>query len=271
MNQTEEKTASSHRLRVSFALLKEKMVNWKEFERCAKSEYKLDMIGYMVERDIASFGLKSGDITSNFALAYIPTQVPNNEAQDNAQDNYFWPEAPEAVGKHQAHVIITIQNDEKAPYASILDAFANYAIVCSAVLSSQDAIGLYQWPTVYRPDMYKEFLDAALGEGSYPLMNLVYLFIYKNEAGTQLYTEGMKFFDKPEIEVRDSDVPPSQMLQVMMDLSGYVILDDVALNDGETIGFSTDQKFPISISKGIEIKGQTIKLKITAAEVAKCS
>ncbi len=269
MNQAEGATNESSHLRVSFALLKEKKVDWKALEDYAKNEYELDMLDYKVENDIASFSLRSGDSVSRVTLAFIPTPVPNNEAQDNAHDNYFWPEAPEAVGKHQAQVIITIMNDEKAAHGSILHAFANYAVVCSAVLNSQDAIGLYQWPTVYRPDMYKDFLDSALEKGSYPLMNLVYLFVYKNEAGTQLFSEGMKFFNKLEIEVRDSDIPPSQMLEVMMDLCGYVVLDDVTLKHGETIGFSADQKFPITVSEGIDIEGQTIKLGVTAAEVAK--
>ncbi len=269
MSPTEQIDKKNSNLRVSFALLKEKRVDWRAFERYAKEEYKLDMMEFKVEKDIASFSLKSGGSVSHVALAFIPTQVPNNEAQNNAQDNYFWPEAPEAVDKHQAQIIITVHNDEKASYDSILDAFANYAIVCSAVLNSQDAIGLYQWPTVYRPDMYKEFLDSALGKGSYPLMNLVYIFLYRNGTGTQVYSEGMKYFNKLEIEVRDSDVAPDKMLDVMMDLSGYVILNNVSLRHGETIGFSEDQKFPIAISEGIEIEGQTIKLKITAAEVAK--
>ncbi len=269
MSQTNEGKEGSSHLRVSFALLKEKKVDWEAFEKYAKNEYKLDIMEYKVESDVATFSIKSGDGVSSFALAFVPTPVPNNEAQNNAQDNYFWPEAPEAVEKHQAQIIITIQNDQLASYNSILEAFASYATVCSTVLNSQHAIGLYQWPTVYRSDMYKEFLDSAIEEGAYPLMNLMYFFVYKSETGTQLFTEGMKYFKKLEIEVRDSEVPFDQILQVIVDLSEYIVLNDITLNQGETIGFSADQKFPITISKGIEIEGPSIKLKITAAEVAK--
>ncbi len=269
MSQTDKGKEGTSHLRVSFALLKEKKVDWNAFEKYAKEQYEFDMIGYKVESDIATFSLKSGDSVSNFALAFVPTPVPNNEALNNARDNYFWPEAPEAVDKHQAQIIVTVQNDKETSYDSILETFANYAMVCSTVLNSQNAIGLYQWPTVYRSDMYKELLDSALEEGTYPLLNLIYFFIYKSETGTQMFTEGMKYFNKLEIEVRDSDVPPDQMLRVMADLSDYIILNDITLDHGQTIGFSADQKFPITISKGIETEGQSIKLEITAAEVAK--
>ena len=38
------------------------------------------------------------------------------------------------------------------------------------------------------------------------------------------------------------------------------ITSDVILQDGETIGFSAEQKIPISQSKGIAVNGTTLKL-----------
>ena len=40
----------------------------------------------------------------------------------------------------------------------------------------------------------------------------------------------------------------------------YVLCDDVLLKDGETIGFTEDEKLPITRSKGEAVEGDSIKI-----------
>jgi hypothetical protein len=42
----------------------------------------------------------------------------------------------------------------------------------------------------------------------------------------------------------------------------YIIEEDVTLEDGETIGFSEDEKIPITESKGGYLDGNTLKLEV---------
>ena len=39
-----------------------------------------------------------------------------------------------------------------------------------------------------------------------------------------------------------------------------ILSDDVTLQDGETIGFSEEQKLAITLSEGIALDGMTLKL-----------
>ncbi len=43
-------------------------------------------------------------------------------------------------------------------------------------------------------------------------------------------------------------------------LVSYVLGQDVTLNDGETIGFSAEQKLPITRSEGVSLPGMTLKI-----------
>lgn len=47
----------------------------------------------------------------------------------------------------------------------------------------------------------------------------------------------------------------------LWDIANYVITEDVVLRDGETIGFSEEQKLPITRSKGVAVEGDSLKIK----------
>lgn len=47
----------------------------------------------------------------------------------------------------------------------------------------------------------------------------------------------------------------------MTSIAEYVITEDVLLKDGETIGFSEEEKLPITESKGQAVDGTTLKIK----------
>ena len=46
----------------------------------------------------------------------------------------------------------------------------------------------------------------------------------------------------------------------MLNLVNYILVSDVTLKNGETIGFTEEQKLKITISKGKFIDGKTIKV-----------
>ena len=46
----------------------------------------------------------------------------------------------------------------------------------------------------------------------------------------------------------------------MLSISEYVLSEDVELKDGETIGFTDEQRLPIKVSEGVSVQGTTIKV-----------
>lgn len=51
-----------------------------------------------------------------------------------------------------------------------------------------------------------------------------------------------------------------ELYEFLIDIANYVITCDVKLNDGETIGFSAEQKLPITVTKGVVFEEDTIKI-----------
>ena len=70
----------------------------------------------------------------------------------------------------------------------------------------------------------------------------------------------MEGFGKKEMEILSSSQSPEDVYYFLQGVADYVITSDVILQDGETIGFSAEQKSPISQSKGIAVNGITLKL-----------
>ena len=84
--------------------------------------------------------------------------------------------------------------------------------------------------------------------------------MYKENDGICAFTSGLRYFGKEEIEVLNSSYEPNDVLSFMYTICEYVVIEDIELKDGETIGFTEDQKLPISISKGVSVPGDTVKI-----------
>ena len=67
----------------------------------------------------------------------------------------------------------------------------------------------------------------------------------------------------PEIEILDTNLEPEQLRDLLSNIVFYVLENDIVFHDGETIGFSEEEKLQISRSKGVSIEGQTIKISLT--------
>ena len=70
----------------------------------------------------------------------------------------------------------------------------------------------------------------------------------------------MDMFGKDEMEVLDADASPSEVRDFLSCLVGYVLEYDVTLRDGETIGFTEDDKHAITRSEGVSLPGMTLKI-----------
>ena len=93
-------------------------------------------------------------------------------------------------------------------------------------------------------------------------MNWIWFGIYCDEKQEGIYTYGMKKFGKDEMEVYvdKSGANLNEVREFLMSIVAYVLESDVILHDGETIGFSENQRLPITRSKGVALEGDTLKI-----------
>ncbi|MGA3676451.1 DUF4261 domain-containing protein [Lysinibacillus agricola] len=191
------------------------------------------------------------------AVSFVDAPIPDGEAEYYAQGNYLWKEAVEVTQTHVAQIILAVFTRSGSP----LDSGRLYTKLAARCLKLPNAIGIYTCGTVFQPELYLDMAEMMKDDDMFPLLNLVYFGLVGTETGVDGYTNGLKAFGKDEIEILDSQASPSEMRDFLITISGYIVDENVTLRDGETIGFSAEQKLPISRSEGVYVEGDTLKIK----------
>ncbi|GIO89120.1 DUF4261 domain-containing protein [Paenibacillus lactis] len=190
------------------------------------------------------------------AVSFVEAPVPDGEAEHYAQGNYLWPEAAAVTQTHVAQLIVAVFTRTGSP----LDSGKMYAKVAASCLKLPNAVGLYSSGTVFQPEIFVDMAELMKQEDLFPLLNLVHFGLVGTESGVSGYTYGLRALGKDEIEVLDSQVTPAELREFLMDISLYVVEQDVTLRAGETIGFSAEHKLPITRSEGVFVHGDTLKI-----------
>lgn len=189
------------------------------------------------------------------AVSLMEAPIPNGEAEYWANSNFMTREESAAAAKnHKAHLLVAILGRSEP-----LEAGALFVKVASACLKASNALGIYDCGTVWLAENYIQ-LAAVMKEGEFPLANLVFVGLYQDKKGTSSWTSGLRSFGKEELEIISSSYPPSEVYQLMLNVSAYLVLEGGVLRAGETLGYTAEQKLPITLSKGVYVEGQSMKI-----------
>ena len=90
----------------------------------------------------------------------------------------------------------------------------------------------------------------------------VYIDIIKDGDKSSVYIYAMKEFGKSEMEIIYSAVNSDELYYFLISILQYILKDDVQLKDGETIGFTEDEKIKIKESKAVYLEGNSLKLEL---------
>lgn len=226
-----------------FVLLNSNEFNINQLVNDLKSDWGMTP---QVEQHQDSFILTVGDFLC--AIALMPAPVPNGEAVQRAKGNYYCPNAVAAAEAHKAHLMVTVMN--QAPNSEV-DGMRLYSKIVSGCLNQANATAVYTSGTVYTADFYQKIAKQYLPKNEIPIMIWVYIGFGKNEQGNQLYTSGMAKFGKDEMEILNSRVDMATLHASLSSMCAYIISSGLVLKDGETIGFSAEQKWNISRSPSV--------------------
>ena len=189
------------------------------------------------------------------AASLMPGPIPDSEAENAAAMNFLWPAGKDIVKQHKAHILVAQLGKELTPIESGV-------MLVKAVVSAckqEGVLGIYTGDVVLEPTYYLKFAEK-INEDEFPITNLVWVGLHKNEKGLCGYTAGMRNFGYDEMEVLNSSAEPMELLDFLTSIANYVILEDEILQDGETIGFTADQQLAITKSKGFAVEGDSLKI-----------
>lgn len=193
------------------------------------------------------------------AIARMPGPVPWEEIKSTASYNYLWPSAEDELKDHTGHAIVTVMSGDMPA----LDRYRILSKMLCSILMTSNCVGIYQGSqTLLLSREY--YLDCVedLQTGEIPVPIWIYIGIRSGDNGVSLYTYGMEGFGKHEIEIIDSKKDNTELYDFLLNITSYVIGQDVTLKDGETIGYSADHKVAIKLNKGVFLEGQTLKMQL---------
>ena len=198
------------------------------------------------------------------SVALMPAPVPGGEAERvalNAAFHYCRWDAVGAARRHQAHLLVVVMplgGDAASPVAVM----SLYSKLVCACLHDDNALGIYTSGTVFAPAFYRDACDG-LRHGELPVMAWVFIGVYHllDADGSSAYTIGLEQFGKMELEILASRHDVSELYAFLCGICAYLIANDVTLHDGETIGFSENEKLAITRSPRVAgVAAETLKI-----------
>ena len=208
------------------------------------------------EKDDDALVFEVGDMLAAVSLNNYP--IPGGEAEVNAENNYMWPDAVKVAKKHSAHIMVAVLGKEE----NLLEKGKLFTKVVAACCRQKYATGVYTSGVVFEPGFYEGFADMMQND-ELPIFNWIWFGLWRDENGMNGYTYGMDVFGKDEMEVLGTDAEPGDLRDFLASLVSYVLENDVELQDGETIGFTADDKHTITRSPGVSLPEDQMTLKIS--------
>lgn len=193
-------------------------------------------------------------------LALMPAPIPDGEFEAMYEYSYLWKNVEKETKAHTQHAIVSLLASDATP----VKRYTLLTKVNASILrTSETAIGIYQGSaTLLLPkNLYIDFANM-LKEDTLPIQLWIYIGIIGKENKSSVYTYGMKEFGKTEIEIIDAAMESSELYYFLLPILQYVLEYDVTLQDGETIGFSEDEKIKITESEAIYVDGSSLKLEM---------
>lgn len=236
---------------VAFVLLSQNQWDKKKFISDFETDWGIDLSDNDGDDALVA---TIADMT--LAVAIMPAPVPNGEAEHYAGANYMWKGAVEAAQNHKAHILISVLGKD----AGLLERGKLFTKAVASCLKQQNAIAVYTDGTVFQPQFYTEVASfMQQDEDALPVLDWIWFGIYGTNECSGVYTYGMRKFGKEEIEVY-ADAGLEDIRDFLLDIVSYILECDVTLQDGETIGFSEEQKLAITLSDGIALEGKSLKI-----------
>ena len=193
------------------------------------------------------------------AMSLMPGRLPDGEIESLFPVSPYWDNAEAETAEHQSHVIVYLSSGP----GSVIERYSLFTKVVESILVETNSLGVYQGLQTLLISR-ENYLDMAqvLLSGGLPLLLWIFIGMGKSSKGNTLYTYGLTGFDKKEMEIIDSKKDLGELYDFLLNICDYVISRDVTFKDGETVGYTKNADAKISISKGVHLEGDTIKLQI---------
>ena len=191
------------------------------------------------------------------AIGFMPAPISMGDIEGAAKYAYNWENALEEVKEHKAHLIVSIMQGSD----DVVKRYKIFTSVICSLLRTNKAIGVYMGnQTLLIPKGDYLELAAGMSDDWYPLNLWIYFGFGRNNDRNSGYTYGLKEFNKREIEIVGSARKLEDIMAFLFNMTHYILDYNVEFRDGQTCGLSESERIGISLSKGVNVDGETFKM-----------
>lgn len=192
------------------------------------------------------------------AVAPMPIAVPAGDLEAPLAWAWHWPAARDAVARHRAHLVVHAASTALAPLD--LRLLHTKLVGATLALAGARAVGVYvgHASLLRSADDYRS--DAAgASRDELPLLAwLGFVAVPAGDGRISAFTTGMEEFGFLDIEVRRTRQAPPEVLGFLADAASYQLTSGRRLADGDTFGFSADDRRPIRHERSEFRPGKTV-------------
>jgi hypothetical protein len=178
-------------------------------------------------------------------IGYMPGPIPWSDLEGPASCAWHWPEATSVLEAHRAHFIVTVRGEETSPKLQAIRLTLLTAAVCAAAPS---ATAVY-WASGTAVTPADRFVGLAqeMTPDSLPTLAWIEFRVFPNEGRSRwsVFTTGLEALGLMEVEVRNAKGEPSDLVDKVMNVAGYLLDAGLVLKDGDTIGNGADEKLRV--------------------------
>ena len=234
-------------------LLKNGAFSFAAFEQALTAEWEVQL-----KSDEKSDEANASYTADDIRLQCSCQKTPHAQAElmKAAKQNSAWKEAEAVVKSHTAGVHVTVCGGGSSKDRGFL--FAKVITTCARM---ENVVGIHMNEVVYEPKFFLT-LEEILKTGKLPVLDLVWIGMANGAQGTSCFTRGMKAFGKPEFEILNAAQSTAELRKMMVNITDYVISNDAFLHHGETIGYTGNTRLSITQSKGVNVKGSSLKITV---------
>lgn len=222
-------------------------------------------LGFDIERDTDDVLQVS---TSNGVafISVVNRPVLDPSLASGARNNFFWSEAEQKVADHRAHLLISVLGypDEPVNRERILGHARTFTSIVAATLGLDSAIGVYigAHDLVHEAKPFREAALDALKEATVPVSLLVHVVAAPQpDQGATGFTRGLRVFGHDDLEVLDSTHSPQDVFELLLNVTNYLITNEIYLMPGESLGYTDQMRLPISFSPEAKyFEGQVLRI-----------
>jgi hypothetical protein len=181
---------------------------------------------------------------ANLMLAMMPMPIPWDELEGPSATSMLWPQATDALRSYPAHLVVGVTG-ELAP----LELFTLVTQATASLLALvPEALGVYVGSAgmVVRKDVYLGMADVLLA-GELPVLLWASIRVGPAEDGSSAgFTTGLAALGHMEFETVRSPEQPSDLLERLNGLAGYVLGAGAVIRDGDTVGGDAEERIRVA-------------------------